>query len=575
MRRPLRRGEWLALAGIAPLVVGAAISSRGWLTLFRGDTAPFSEELVLGVTLFRLALAGAALYVFAGLQTGRFRATEVRAEPTTVPWERTEALGVGALLLVALSLRLFRLGTDLWVDEIVTFTLYGEASPGEIFSSYGLQNQHFLYSLLARGSLAIFGPDEWALRLPAALFGVASIGILYVFARRVVDRTDAFLSAALLTVSYHHVWFSQNARGYSALLFATMLSSWLWLRAMRSGAARLWAGYGLVCGLGIFAHQTMLFVVLGQFLLSAWQWSRGGTRAGTWTALYHGFGLAALVTFVLHALTLPQILGPALEDLSQSPVWRDPLWTLRETLEGLGIGLGGAIGLAIGMSVLGMGLPVLWGRDHRVVGLFLLPPLLGAAVAVGIGHPLWPRFFFFAAGFAAITAVLGMRFFAERAAVVLGLSPTGRRRAVTGSLALVILASAVVLPRAYAPKQDFTSAREYVASLARPGDSVVAVGLAGFAYRSLYAPQWRTVESAEELTEVDRTSGRTWVLYTLPIHMEAYYPDVLALLERDFRLVRVFYGTLGGGEIYIYRSGPRPGSAASGEKFPSETWATR
>jgi uncharacterized membrane protein len=48
---------------------------------------------------------------------------------------------------------------------------------------------------------------------------VASIGALYLLGRAVAGPTEALFAAALMTVAYHHVWFSQNARGYSGLLF--------------------------------------------------------------------------------------------------------------------------------------------------------------------------------------------------------------------------------------------------------------------------------------------------------------------------------------------------------------------
>ena len=70
------------------------------------------------------------------------------------------------------------------------------------------------------------------------LFGLASILALYLFGRQVTSASESLLAAALLTFSYHHVWFSQNARGYTGLLFWTLLSSWLLLRALRNGAAR-------------------------------------------------------------------------------------------------------------------------------------------------------------------------------------------------------------------------------------------------------------------------------------------------------------------------------------------------
>jgi Dolichyl-phosphate-mannose-protein mannosyltransferase len=105
------------------------------------------------------------------------------------------ALALGAILAGAAALRFHALDTGLWHDEIL-----------------------ILYTVLARLSLGLFGDGCWVLRLPAAVFGIASVGALYGLAREVTDRGEALLTAALLAFSYHHVWFSQNARGYTGLL---------------------------------------------------------------------------------------------------------------------------------------------------------------------------------------------------------------------------------------------------------------------------------------------------------------------------------------------------------------------
>ncbi len=44
----------------------------------------------------------------------------------------------------------------------------------------------------------------------------------------------------------------------------------------------------------------------------------------------------------------------------------------------------------------------------------------------------------------------------------------------------------------------------------------------------------------------------------MPLHMESKHPDVLAVLESEFRLVRRFEGSLGDGDIYVFRSERSP-----------------
>ena len=123
-----------------------------------------------------------------------------------------------------------------------------------MIGTYHSQNHHPLYSLLARVSYLAMGGADWAIRVPALLFGVASVWATYRFAREVTDRRESLLAAALLSVSYHHVWFSQNARGYSALLFLTLAGSTLFLRMLRAGPTAItrtaWL-YGAVMALAL------------------------------------------------------------------------------------------------------------------------------------------------------------------------------------------------------------------------------------------------------------------------------------------------------------------------------------
>jgi hypothetical protein len=42
-------------------------------------------------------------------------------------------------------------------------------------------------------------------------------------------------------------------------------------------------------------------------------------------------------------------------------------------------------------------------------------------------------------------------------------------------------------------------------------------------------------------------------VYTIPIEVKAYHPGVWSIIQNEFEVVRVFPGTLNGGEIYVCR----------------------
>src|SRR5262245_1847272 len=190
-----------------------------------------TDELLLGITLFKYSLVtfGFFLIVLGRLPIWQ-PVTRAEKAPSDPRRHSLNLAIITAILSVATVLRLYALDSGLWHDEIFTYLKFASMPVGEILTTYDSQNQNFLYSLLVRACFYTFGEGPWSLRLPAVIFGVASIWAAYFFGRQIVSETEALLTAALLTVSYHHIWFSQNARGYTGLLFWALLASGFFLR---------------------------------------------------------------------------------------------------------------------------------------------------------------------------------------------------------------------------------------------------------------------------------------------------------------------------------------------------------
>ena len=82
-------------------------------------------------------------------------------------------------------------------------------------------------------------------------------------------------------------------------------------------------------------------------------------------------------------------------------------WTVREILLGLEVGFSGVIAAGLVMILFSIGLISYWRSYPEVVGLFIIPPVIGAGFTIAIGHHLWPRFFF-AFGFGALILIRGL-----------------------------------------------------------------------------------------------------------------------------------------------------------------------
>ncbi|NNG15094.1 MAG: hypothetical protein HKM89_01350 [Gemmatimonadales bacterium] len=540
---------------VALIAVGLLIPSAWWIDLLRpGPVGSLQGELLLGASLWRVGLVLMGLWLAAAARWHWWRDPESSRPATQI--SRSERWVLAGILLLALILRLYRLGEGLWVDEVATLINYVRQPFGVILTTYDSENQHFVISLLARAVISVTGESAWALRLPAVLFGVAGIWALYRFALEVTTRREAFQSAALLTVAYHHVWFSQNARGYSGVLFWTLLSSWLLLRALRAPRSRLWFAYGLAVAVGAYTHLTMIFVAAGHFLIFLADTARQPSAPGRarWIPLASGFGLSAILAYTLFSFGLPQFISTALQEESLVATWKDPLWTLRETIRMLHLASAkGAVGI-VGLGVLGLGLASYWRDRPVVVALLLVPVVLVSATAIGMGHHLWPRTVFFSAGFGILILIRGLGDGARWLATVLRLPDRARDYSAQVAVGIAILVSTATLPFAYGPKQDFLGARDFINAERASGDRVATVGVAQYPYEMLFGSEWEAVNTRGDLAALRAEASRVWVVYTFPLHMASEHPGVLEVLETEYDFVRHFSGSLGGGAIYVYRS---------------------
>ena len=218
-----------------------------------------------------------------------------------------------------------------------------------------------------------------ALRLPSVLFAIASLWALFLVGRRIVGRNEALLACALATVSYHHIWFSGNARGYMGLLFFTCLASWLWLEALERNAWSLWIGYAVAVALGLWIHMTMLFVVGSHVLISAVVWWRSGRDPVLLRRAAAAFLLCGTLTLQVYALALPEFFRSAVSESSPHSQWTNPLWMLRESVRSLEVAFVAAPVVLCGGLLVAAGWLDILRRQARAGWAMVIPAVAGGA----------------------------------------------------------------------------------------------------------------------------------------------------------------------------------------------------
>jgi 4-amino-4-deoxy-L-arabinose transferase-like glycosyltransferase len=84
-------------------------------------------------------------------------------------------------------------------------------------------------------SIAVFGLNEFATRLPAALVGTLTVLLVFLLAGELFSRDDISLMAALLlAISPWHVLFSRVAFRAVLLPFCFCLALWLFLKGLKA-----------------------------------------------------------------------------------------------------------------------------------------------------------------------------------------------------------------------------------------------------------------------------------------------------------------------------------------------------
>jgi len=91
------------------------------------------------------------------------------------------------------------------------------------FSTGGYYTRGLIPQYLAAASIAMFGDNGFAYRLPSVLFGLASIILLFVYGRGIVGGVLATALAVILLVSSWQIEFARFARMYAAFQCLTLV----------------------------------------------------------------------------------------------------------------------------------------------------------------------------------------------------------------------------------------------------------------------------------------------------------------------------------------------------------------
>ncbi|MFB0538269.1 MAG: glycosyltransferase family 39 protein [Anaerolineae bacterium] len=214
------------------------------------------------------------------------RATRACPEPCPERSRRgSRRVLILSLIILAFALRVYQLDAkSIWLDEShslnrATLDLLSVASSKQIFGDRIIQDKtpHLpFYFIVLHFLIKLAGDSDFTLRFLSVIFGVLTVPLIYFMGKKLCrGHARVGLWAALLaTFSPFYLWYSQEARMYTLLVFLGLLSVYCLLRAIGEDKAGWYATYAVTAtamlytslsSFGMFAFEGLLG------LLAAWK----------------------------------------------------------------------------------------------------------------------------------------------------------------------------------------------------------------------------------------------------------------------------------------------------------------
>lgn len=175
-----------------------------------------------------------------------------------------------ALSLLALFVRLINIDKKygLWYDEMLTYMFSAESFPFGILKTLARYDYHMpLYYFYVHFWIKMFGSNDVILRLSSVLWGVLSVPAFYLLGKTFKSDKLGYLLASIASLSPIMIYYSQEVRFYSMLLFLAIISVIYFLKLLNEQNGKDFLIFSVVNLIILYIYSMGILFVFPEIIL--------------------------------------------------------------------------------------------------------------------------------------------------------------------------------------------------------------------------------------------------------------------------------------------------------------------
>ncbi|MDD5669399.1 MAG: glycosyltransferase family 39 protein [Candidatus Omnitrophica bacterium] len=181
-----------------------------------------------------------------------------------------------AIAVLALVVRLYHLDRyPLWFDESAAAleprSVFALPSVTEFFNPEFTRDRADYLMLYYHGFVffwrELVGNSVFSLRVSSVIWALLGIGMVYKLASYLYGRNVGLMSAFLLSLAPFHIYYSQELRQYTAVMFLCLISYYLVFRILEFDRSRDWISLIIVNTVIVYFHYVMIILLGAEIML--------------------------------------------------------------------------------------------------------------------------------------------------------------------------------------------------------------------------------------------------------------------------------------------------------------------